>query len=460
MSTLSPARYAAYRVVLDVEKNEAYAHETLNRVLRNIELDDRDKAFATRLAYGVIAYKGVLEAMIQRFSNKPQATKIEVSCALQIALYEIYFEGQKEFAAVNQGVELVKKVAPFARGFANAILRRAVREKENFPWGDPEKQSDALARVVGLPQWLLDTLIKQYGFEQATHIAEALNEPSELFAAMPVWVGTKDEIIARFEKECVAAHAYAPEIPTALVFDEPAKALQSPLIAKRHVLIMDAAAQLTVKLSDALPKKRILEIGAGRGSKSLLLASMARNAGTPLELLHAVDIHQFKTDMLRKEARRLSLKEIVPVTSDATKLDAMKAALKSEEKTYDTVVIDAPCSGVGTLRRHVDKRWRLKPNDSKQLAKVNAQLLWTNAHFVKPGGKLIYATCTILTEENEHVLEDFLKSELGADFKIEALATNEVPKAWEKFIQTEGTFQSMPEIGGPDGHFIAVLKRG
>lgn len=459
MSTLSPARLAAYRIVLEVEKNEAYAHETLNRVFRNIKLDDRDKAFATRLAYGVIAYKGVLEAMIQRFSNKPQSTKIEVSCALQIALYEIFYEGQKEFAAVNQGVELVKKVAPFARGFANAILRRAVREKDAFPWGDPAKQSDALSRVVGLPQWLLDTLIKQYGMTAATDIADALNEPSELFAAVPEWVGSLDETKARFKKEDVVAHAYAPELPAALVFDEPAQALQSPLISNRHVLIMDAAAQLTVKLASAQPAQRILEIGAGRGNKSLFLASTARALGTPLEVIHAVDIHAFKSDLLEKEARRLSLSEIKPVTADATKLDAMKEQLSSDEGSYDAVLIDAPCTGVGTLRRHVDKRWRLKPNDSKQLAKVNAQLLWTNAHFVKPGGKLIYATCTILTEENEAVLEGFLKSEIGAQFSIETIAATDVPKQWEKFIQPEGTFQSIPEIGGPDGHFIAVMKR-
>ena len=458
MSGLSPARLAAYRIVLHVERNESYAHETLNKIFKTEKLDERDKAFATRLAYGVIAYKGTLEELIARFSNQSKKTKPEISCALQISLYEIFFEGQKDFVAVNQGVELVKEVAPYAKGFANALLRRAVREEHQFPWGDPKKNSDALARLVGLPQWLIDTLIGQYGIEKTTEIAQALNEPSQLFGAVPPWVSTLDEAQKRFAREDVVMHPFDEALPFAVEFDEPSDALKTTLIAKRHVLVVDAAAQLTVALVGAQSGQDILEIGAGRGTKSLLVAASARAKGAPLNLLAAIDIHTFKSELLAKETKRLALNEIQTLTADASSFDALKNVLP-ENALFDTVLIDAPCTGIGTLRRHVDKRWRLKPNDSAQLAQLNKKLLCANADFVKPGGKIIYATCTIINEENQKVLEDFLNSEIGSSFEIEPIKSSLVPRNWEKFISQEGTFQSLPETSGPDGHFIAVLRR-
>lgn len=457
MGALSPSREVAYKVVLTVEKNDAFAHETLSRELDSAHLDERDKAFATRLAYGVIAYRGTLLDLIKRLSTKKQMPASEVSCALQIALYEIFIDNQKDFVAVNQGVELVKKVAPYARGFANALLRSATRLRPDFPFGDATKQSDALARQEGLPQWLIDQLVAEYGFETTAQMARAFNEPPSLFAAVPVWSGTKESIIEALGRQGVEAVAVSDALPFALELKNPALAVKTAAITKRHVLLMDSAAQLTVKMADVRPGEIVMEMGSGRGNKSLMLASSARFHGGPAQQIISVDLHAFKSDLLAKEARRLNLSEISTQTFDGTDSNALKDHLKDTK--VDTIVIDAPCSGVGTLRRHIDKRWTLKPTDSRDLGRLNAKLLYANAQFVKPGGKIIYATCTMFNEENGQVIADFLKTDRGADYTLEPIAATDVPSGWEKFISEEGTFQSIPEIGGPDGHFIAVLRR-
>lgn len=457
MGALSPARQLAYRVVLTVEKSESFAHETLSRELDNAQLDDRDKAFATRLAYGVIAYRGTLLDLLKRLSSKKQMPAPEVSCALQIALYEIFIDNQKDFVAVNQGVELVKQVAPYARGFANAVLRSATRMRPEFPFGDVTKQSDALARQEGLPQWLVDQLIAEYGFEQTTLMARAFNEPPALFASVPVWSGSRESVIDSLARQNVEAVPVSDALPFALELKNSSQAVKTAAIMKRHILLMDSAAQLTVKMADARPKQSIMEMGAGRGNKSLMLASSARAQGGPAKEIISVDLHAFKSELLAKEAKRLNVREISTLTFDGTDLDAMREHLG--DRLFDSLVIDAPCSGVGTLRRHIDKRWTLKPTDSRELGRLNEKLLWANAHFVKPGGKIIYATCTMFNEENGHVISEFLKTELGDEYTIEPIVPADVPSGWERFILKDGTFQSIPEIGGPDGHFIAVLRR-
>lgn len=457
MGALSPARSLAYKVILYVEKNDSFAHETLSRELERANLDERDRALATRLAYGVISYKGTLLDIIKRLSTKPQMPTPEVSCALQLALYELFIEKQKDFVAVNQGVELVKKVAPYARGFANALLRRATTMRDEFPFGDPATSSDALARLEGLPQWLVDKLISQYGFEKTRDMTRAFNEPPTLFAALPVWSGSFDEMIDYLKRQGVNASAVSPKLPFALHLQEPAQAVKTGAVQKRQVLLMDAAAQLAVKMADVKPDQRVLEIGAGRGNKSLLLASSARSHGAPAAHIVSVDLHAFKSDLLSKETTRLGITEIETKTFDGSDLEAAKNQLG--EELFDVLFIDAPCSGVGTLRRHLDKRWSLKPTDSASLAQLNEQLLATGAHFVKPGGKIIYATCTMFNEENSEVVERFLSSEPGQAFSLAPMHADDVPAGWERFIQTNGTFQSIPEIGGPDGHFIAVLTK-
>lgn len=457
MGALSPARSVAYKVIFNVEKNESFAHETLSRELEKAHLDERDSAFATRLAYGVIAYRGTLLELIKRLSSKKQMPAPEVSCALQIGLYEIFIDHQKDFVAVNQGVELVKKVAPYARGFANAMLRSATRIRDEFPFGDPATRSDALARQAGLPQWLVDQLVAEYGYEQTVAMTQAFNEPPSLFAAVPAWSGEKQALIEAFARQKVEAVAVSDALPFALELKNPSQAVKTSAVTKRHVLLMDSAAQLTVKLADVRPGQSVLEMGAGRGNKSLMLASSARAQGGPAAAIVSADLHAFKSDLLAKEAKRYNIKEITTQTFDGADLQAAHEALG--DKLFDTVVIDAPCSGVGTLRRHIDKRWTLKATDSRDLARLNAQLLWTNAHFVKPGGKIIYATCTMFNEENGAVVSEFLKTEMGASFTLEPIKPSGVPHGWERFIGEQGTFQSIPEIGGPDGHFIAVLRR-
>ena len=187
---------------------------------------------------------------------------------------------------------------------------------------------------------------------------------------------------------------------------------------------------------------------------SRLLAALARREGGRARIV-AVDLHDFKLKGLRAAAQRIGFDEISTVCADVTRPDA---DLGVEDGGADVVLVDAPCSGLGTLRRHPDRRWRARPEEIPALAELGSRLLARAARLVKSGGFVVYSTCTIAREENAEVIAGFLASAQGEGFSVDD-ARDEVPAAWRRFVADDGWFQSVPEPDGPDGHFIARLKR-
>jgi len=448
----SAARSAALTVVSRVRERNAYAHETLDAVLGAGSLDSRDAGFATRLAYGTVACRGTLDEAIGRYLTNPGQIEPKVADALAVSAYEILFARTPSRAAVNEGVELVRSIQPRAAGLANAVLRKLAADAPEFPWGDPDADAAALARLHGHPAWIAELWISELGREAAAAIMEANNEPAPLYLAhLPF---RTDEATVLEELAVRGAQPELCPLPGCIVAGAPASALGSESLAERSVVVADAGAQLAAIVVHAAAGRSIVELGAGRGTKSLILSGIAERSGGPAEIL-AVDLHEFKLKALIEAAESSGATGITIAAVDATDPEAQ--GLPAPE-SVDAVLVDAPCSGLGTLRRHPDRRWRARPEEIEALAGLGASLLSTAARLVKPGGFVVYSTCTIARAENAGVIEAFLASEAGQRFAIDPLG-EDVPELWSGFVSAEGFFQSVPRVGGPDGHFIARLVR-
>jgi 16S rRNA (cytosine967-C5)-methyltransferase len=234
----------------------------------------------------------------------------------------------------------------------------------------------------------------------------------------------------------------------------PSVAIKSASLLNHHLLVVDAGAQFAAHAAHAAAGQRIVDFGAGRGTKTLLLAADAYLAGGVADIV-AVDTHAFKLESLMAVAERSGAKGISVVVADATMPDAPGMPAP---QSVDTVLVDAPCSGLGTLRRHPDRRWRAKPDEIETLAVLGGRLIQSAATLVKPGGFVVYSTCTIASAENAEVVESFLGSAVGAEFEIDSLEADAPDQLW-RFLTPEGYFQSLPEHGGADGHFVARMRR-
>jgi len=448
----SPARLVALEAVTRVRDKSSYAHETLAALLDRRKLDPRDVAFATRLAYGTIACRGTLDAAVGRYLSQPGRLEPRVADALAVTAYELLFARTPARAAVSEGVELVRSVQPKASGLANAVLRKLAESAEKFPWGDPESDAEALARSQGHPQWLADLWIDELGFETASAVMAANNEPAPLFLAHLPFELSYDVALDMLTRDGVDPEPCP--VPGCIVAGSSSAAVKSTALARSIVAVADAGAQFAASVTVTEGAHTVVELGAGRGTKSLIIAGIAHLTGTDVRIT-AVDTHRFKLQALSDAIAKVGAKGIRTVVADAT--DPHAEGLP-EPASADAVLVDAPCSGLGTLRRHPDRRWRARPDEIETLAELGSKLLATAAVLVKPGGFVVYSTCTIARRENAEVIAAFLASDAGRGFATDSLAPA-VPEEWARFVTPEGYFQSLPEPGGPDGHFVARLRR-
>lgn len=450
---ITPARAAALEVVRRVRERDAYAHAVLDSVLTDAPLPPDEAGLATRLAYGSIQMQGTLDEAIDRFAHRPGDIRPRVRDALRISAYELLFSRAPARAAVHQGVELVKSVRQDAGPFANAVLRKLAEAAAGFPWGDPAVDDAALAREYGHPAWLTQALIAEFGRRNALDVLAADNGPAPFYLAHNPFVGPLEMAVDALLHE--GAQPGPGPIPGSIVCGDPARAVASSALRDGIVIVADAAAQLAPAAIGSHPNGVVVDLAAGRGTKTALLQIHAAAAGATAHV-YAVDIHSFKTAVLQDRMRALEVPDVTALTGDATRPESI-AGLPPAGGA-DAVLVDAPCSGLGTLRRHPEMRWRVAEADIARLAALGAGLLHTAASLVRPGGVVVYSTCTFTRTENADAVQGFLGSEEGSGFRLRRLDPV-VPEGWRDFVAPEGWFQSLPAPGGPDGHFVAALER-
>lgn len=449
---LSLARREALGVLTRARTREAWGPDLLSATLSASQLDDRDFAFVTRLVYGVISAEGTLDEALDRHITRPSRVHPRVRDALRLSAYELLFMRTPPVAAVHQGVEAVRSVEPRATGLANAVLRALADEADAFPWGDVEHDLEALARATAHPLWLVELLIKELGDSAARLMLYADNAPAPLYLAHNPFAGSLEDLVCVLDAEGAKP---APEGPPGCIrANAPSAAVRGGALREGLCVVADAAAQYCATLAAPGPGRAAVELAAGRGTKTLIMqgASLALGgAGTVL----GADIHAFKASLLEERMQRLSVPGVTAVVADTSDPDCV--TVLGGPLSADIVMIDAPCSGLGTLRRHPEKRWRLNAASIAEMAVVGEGMLRTAARLVRPGGFVVYSTCTVTERENRKAIEDFLATTTGSAFRVSPLRTA-VPGGWEHCVTPEGWFQSLPRPDGPDGHFAAVLQ--
>ncbi len=421
-SNATPARLAALEVVRTVRERNAFAQDVISKVIDKSKMSVEDRAFATLLALGTVSARGTLDEVIDRALDEPTDVFRETRDALQISTYELLFLGKEPHVAVDQGVEMVKSFSPGAAvRVANAVLHKIVRLRLEFPFGNPAEDIDALARTQAFPSWIAAKLIREMGAQAAVDFMRASNEQAPLYVAVNAAKTDDQSVLKAFERadeQALPMTLGASEVPGCLRVPE-SRALLVPGVARQieqgKMLVSDAASQLVAAsvLPDEKPQS-VLEVGAGRATKTILLQSGAvRKYGSQMEDYVTIDNHEYKTNILRERAEAYGIIVSEAFTGNALDLDHVMPG-----RMFDFVFIDAPCSGLGTLRRHPEIRWRLSESDIPGFTRTQLGLLKAAASHVSVGGTLAYATCTVTREENAGVVSEFLSSEEGKGFKV------------------------------------------
>ncbi|MGI6216595.1 MAG: transcription antitermination factor NusB [Coriobacteriales bacterium] len=439
---LSPGRRLALKTVRRVRERDAFVQQVASSVIRKAKVQPEDKAFAELLATGVVSTWGTLDEIIDRSLKHRDDIEPEVRDALRISVYELVFLKKQDHAAVDQGVELVREVAPRAANLANAVLHRIIEDIGLFPWGNPNTDDEALARKLGFPYWMTDMLIDSLGRDAAVVFMMASNDPAPVFMCANNVTSSSEELFEDLERIGGEPKYVGPKDRGCIEVGDTRAALRSDLLKDGRALVSDASAQLAALIGTPVKGKRFLEIGSGRGTKTVMLQSNALKYNGEQCEMHCVDLHAFKNNVLAQRIATTKLDNVTLYEGDATDLDSIEGLPES----FGKIFIDAPCSGVGTLRRHPEIRWNLTQRDIDSLGGVGLAMLKSASRRIEPGGTIVFSTCTVTEEENQDVIKAFLESEEGAGFAL-------------RDVNGKGWIMNQLVPGGPDVHFIAQLVR-
>jgi 16S rRNA (cytosine967-C5)-methyltransferase len=397
---VAPARACAYTVMRRVFEQGAYADRALQAEAGGLE--PRDRALAMRLAYGAVQRKGTLDHLIERLTERPaKALDAPVLAALRLGLYELlYLSGAPDYAVVAETVELAKTGSPPARaghGLVNAVLRRAAREGADALLGPLSDETPERAAVKhSHPEWIARLWWEELGAQEARALMACDNEPGEVALRANTLVTDAAELAQRLP---VRTHQ-DPGLAEALVLEEPFDAHASQLWQQGAFLAQSRAAMRVAHALAPVPGERVLDLCAAPGGKSTHLAALTDARGE----IVAVERDRRRAGALQRVAHRLRCANVRVELGDA-------ALERPEGPMFDRVLVDPPCSGLGTLQSRADLRWRVTPDAIAQMAGVQARILAAGAGALRPGGVLVYSTCTISATENERLIAAFLDSQ-------------------------------------------------
>ncbi|MFS8640128.1 MAG: 16S rRNA (cytosine(967)-C(5))-methyltransferase RsmB [Symbiobacteriaceae bacterium] len=445
-------REAALRVLYDVDVKAAYANLALDHHLSRSRLDGRERALATELAYGVTRRRAALDWAIAQVASRP-LEKMDpwVRNILREAVYQIlYMDRIPHAAAVDQAVELARQYGhEGVAKFVNGVLRNLIRKLPELPWPDEEADAvRALAVRHSYPDWLVAQWLERFGRDEAVRLLEAGNQVPPLTVRVNRLKATREEAAAALAREGVRAEPTRHSPYGLILRDLTSAASLEQLEAMKQGLItvQDESSMLAAAVVNPQPGWTVIDVAAAPGGKATHLAELMDNRGRVI----ALDVHPHKVDLIEENARRLGTTIVEPVCLDARRVgEAMPGRA-------DAVLCDLPCSGLGTLARRPDARWRKRPEDVEALVPVQRAILESAARALKPGGVLVYSTCTIQPAENEELVEAFLADH--PEFRFDNI-WDYLPGSISREGQAEGYVQLLPHVHGTDGFFIARLVK-
>ncbi|HET6972396.1 MAG TPA: 16S rRNA (cytosine(967)-C(5))-methyltransferase RsmB [Pyrinomonadaceae bacterium] len=419
---ISPARVAAFNILQQVE-NGAFSSVLL--AVQEPNLQPLDRALCHELVLGVLRWQLFLDKIVEHFSSRRvESLDPAVRIALRLGLYQLRFLTRiPASAAVNESVSLVRAARlSSATAFVNAVLRRAVREPEYDPAAEISDPLEKIAVQTSHPAWLVERWVRSFGIEEAEAFARANNTVPPTAFRVVANRANQSEILSRLS--AAGAALESSDIVSGAWRVSGATSLLREMSSAGEIYLQDEASQLVADAMEVKRGERVLDLCAAPGGKTTLIADRAPDAA----FIVAADRSATRMATVISTMRLHELKSIKPLILDATE------PLPFAPGSFDRVLVDAPCSGTGTLRANPEIRWRLAPADFQNFAEQQKRILSRAVEVLKPGGRLIYSTCSVEKEENEEVIE-------RVDLKV---------------LKTVRTW---PQREGTDGFFISILEK-
>jgi 16S rRNA (cytosine967-C5)-methyltransferase len=436
----------AFTALWRVEAQDAFAEIVLDELFRKLRPGDKDKALAMEITYGVLRWRRLLEFYLKQASDRP-LKKIERKAliALRIGAYQVMMlDRVPDSAAVNESVGLAPDKA---RGFVNAVLRSLAAMKLRLEV--PENIKDDVERLSvtwSHPRWMVEEWIERFGYESAEALCVADNQRPRLTLRVNAMRTGREAFLRMLNREGVEASP-GRWSPLAVVLEERTPVRDVPGFDDGLFAVQDEASQLAPMVLAPRPGELILDACAAPGTKSLQIMQMMNGRGRVV----AVDVHEGRLKRISNEALRLGIKNVTRVVADATEKIGFPKRLQGAK--FDRVLVDAPCTGLGTIRRRPEIKWNRKPGDAKERGELQRAILENVSKLLKPGGTLVYSTCTFTLEENEQAVAPLLHS---GDF------TQEDPG---KGLENAGSLvehkmlRTWPQVTGTDGFTIFKLRK-
>jgi len=440
-------RQAACETLLRIRKEGGFADRLIDIELSNGALSGPDRGLYAELVFGVLRRQGTLDHILAQLLEKPMVElDPQALVILRIGLYQLTcLDRIPESAAVNESVNLAKEITPGTSGLINAVLRNYLRRRDTISFPDISTNPvAAIAARHSQPEWLVEQWLDQLGATEAQLLAEASSQQPPLTLRVNTLRSSRKELLQKFN-ECGIEATPCSFSPDGIA------------VAGRHIIstlpgfeaglfaVQDEASQIAGLLLGAAPGERIWDACSAPGGKCCHIAQQMDDRG---ELI-ATDISRSKLTLVQDNLRRLGISCASTTVADLHQPDTFP------DGNFDRILLDAPCSGLGVIRRNPEAKWRLFSGDVTRLAAVQKTLLKNAASRLKPGGTLLYSTCSTSEAENELVVEDFLLHHPG--FVLENL--KELFPAWSELIAFYGMFRVWPHRHGMDGFFAARIKR-
>lgn len=437
------SRKIAVEILNLVLHEGAYSNIVIRQLLNKYQVGEKDRGLITEIVYGTLKYKYKLDVILANLITKSfKAVDKKVLNILRISLYQfIYLDKVPEYAIVNEAVNLAKEISIGASKFVNGVLRAYIRNK-NKDFNTEKGIISELAYEFSYEKWMVKLFVNQYGIEKAKEILAGLNSiPSITVRVNSLHWETEDiykklkDLNYNVEKGVVC--------PTSIRIIKGSNVENNPLFSEGCITVQDESAMLAVLALEVKKNQKLFDMCLAPGGKSTHMAELLQGTGSVL----AWDLYDHKIDLILDNARRLGIKNIHAEVADATKFNDKLQA------TFDGVLVDVPCSGLGIIRKKPEIKWTKTQKDMEALYHIQESILENACKYVKKGGTVVYSTCTLNVMENEKRIYKFLKK--NKEFEIEKLNFG----IHNNFLYNDSGMLTILPSAEMDGFFIAKLRR-
>ncbi len=441
------SRKTALKILIEI-KDGAFSNIVLDTYLRNVK-DQRDRGLITEIVYGVIRLQNRLDFIIKDFS-KIGIEKMDdvVILALRLGLYQLlYLDRIPTSAAVNETVNAIKGMTNRgAVGFVNGLLRNVIRKQDSISFPGPEDLKSYIVDYLSHPAWLVDYWQEYYGTEKTIELCRYNNQSADLIIRINTLKYSEEEFLTIYKKEDIGL--ISTNIPQTYMINNSSSVENLPLFKEGGFIVQGSAAALAGHILNPLPGMNVLDMAAAPGGKTTHLAELMKNEG---EII-ALDIYDHKLVLIEDNCQRLGVKIV--------KTEKQDSSTYHIDGKFDMILLDAPCSGLGLIRQKPEIRWTKSKDDIQELAIIQMGMLENAISLLKEEGILLYSTCTLTKEENQHNIKKIIKKYKGElrllDIKEDLLRLG----LEDKYSTMEdGYLELFPSENNTEGFFIAKLQK-